>query len=84
MAARHIKDDNEKPLAHHDDGLGHEDGGFAARTRSEGQDSVIEPMVTPGAKWEKKTIWKIDLRLLIIRTPAAFVQTPSHRRLTIV
>ena len=69
MAAMHLKDDNEKPLAHHDESLGHEDGSgtFGARTRSGGEESVIDPMVTPGAKWEKKTIWKIDLRLLIIR-----------------
>jgi len=61
--AMHLKDDNEKPgLSHHD-----EDGGLGSRTRSGDEGSVeMAPMQTPGHAWEKKTILKIDLRLLII------------------
>lgn len=63
--AMHLKNDSEKPM-----GMGqHDEGGLGldSRTRTEGEESELAPMQTPGAKWEKKTIWKIDLRLLIIR-----------------
>ncbi|KAK9900127.1 MFS general substrate transporter [Cystobasidium minutum MCA 4210] len=62
--AMHIKEDNEKPSFSHTEGEG---TGLDSRTRS-GDDGSIEmaPMQTPGKAWEKKTILKIDLRLLII------------------
>lgn len=67
MSAMHIKEDNEKPgLSHHEDGLGDGDG-LGTRTTSGRAESEYSPMVTPGAKWEKRTILKIDCRLLIIR-----------------
>lgn len=71
MAAMHIKEDNEKPLSQHDEGLGDGDG-FGTRTTSGGGDYEVGAMVTPGAKWEKRTILKIDLRLLIIRGSCAW------------
>lgn len=67
--AMHLKDDNEKPgLSHHD-----EDGGLGSRTRSGDEGSIeVAPMQTPGHAWERKTILKIDLRLLIIREHSLF------------
>lgn len=75
--AMHPVDEVEKPSTthiHHDEGKG-----LDSRTRSgeEGDNGSVEmaPMATPGAAWEKKTILKIDLRLLVIRgsmSPRAF------------
>ena len=61
----HIKDDNEKSSHLHNEGEG---GDLDTRTRSGDEGSIeMAPMQTPGRAWEKKTILKIDVRLLIIR-----------------